>query len=109
MPGLLVASIQRCPVFGGTIKRYDATKAKALPGVRAVVELEPSAWTGKDGAWGVGCAAGVAVVADTYWYAFRGRKALELKWNGGQEGSPCSDCIRGELRPVAEECAGHAQ
>src|SRR5437773_6900612 len=81
VPGLLVASIERCPVFGGTVKRYDATKAKGMPGVRAVVELEPSPWTGKDGAWGVGCAAGVAVVADTYWHAFQGRKALEIEWN----------------------------
>ena len=103
MPGLLVASIERCPVFGGTIKRYDATKAKALPGVRAVVELEPSPWTGKDGAWGVGCAAGVAVVADTYWHAFQGRKALEVEWNEGEAASLGSDGIRAELARLADQ------
>jgi len=103
MPGLLVASIERCPVFGGTIKRYGATKAKALPGVRAVVELEPSPWTGKDGAWGVGCAAGVAVVADTYWHAFQGRKALEVEWNEGEAASLGSDGIRAELARLADQ------
>src|SRR5947207_7525080 len=103
MPGLLVASIERCPVFGGTIKRYDATKAKALPGVRAVVALEPSPWTGKDGAWGVGCAAGVAVVAGTYWPAFQGRKALEVEWNEGEAASPGSDGIRAELARLADQ------
>jgi len=103
MPGLLVASIERCPVFGGTLKRYDATKAKALPGVRAVVELEPSPWTGKDGAWGVGCAAGVAVVADTYWHAFQGRKALEVEWNEGEAASLGSDGIRAELARLADQ------
>src|SRR3989475_8268313 len=53
VPGMLVASIERCPVFGGRIKRHDATKAKALPGVRALVELEGSPWTGQGGrgAW----------------------------------------------------------
>src|SRR5438067_2876825 len=39
VPGMLIASIERCPVFGGTLKSYDATKAKAVPGVRAVVEI----------------------------------------------------------------------
>src|SRR5205809_2398914 len=34
VPGMLIASIERCPVFGGTIKQYDAAKAKASPGVR---------------------------------------------------------------------------
>src|SRR5256885_5676797 len=48
VPGMLIASIERCPVFGGTLKRYDAAKAKTLPGVRAAVALEPSPWVGKD-------------------------------------------------------------
>src|SRR5438477_8893896 len=30
VPGMLIASIERCPVFGGTLKSYDATKAKAV-------------------------------------------------------------------------------
>jgi len=102
VPGMLVASIERCPVFGGRIKRHDATKAKALPGVRAVVELEGSPWTGQGGAWGVGCAAGVAVVADTYWHAFQGRKALEIEWDEGEATSLDSDGIRAMLARRAE-------
>ncbi len=103
VPGMLIAAIERCPVFGGKIKRYDATKAKALPGVRAVVELEASPWTGKDGAWGVGCAAGVAVVADTYWHAFQGRQALEIEWDEGAAASLGSDGIRAELARLADQ------
>ena len=102
VPGMLVASIERCPVFGGRIKRHDATKAKALPGVRAVVELEASPWTGQGGAWGVGCAAGVAVVADTYWHAFQGRKALEIEWDEAEATSLDSDGIRAMLARRAE-------
>src|SRR5881296_79814 len=94
VPGMLIASIERCPVFGGKIKRYDATKAKALPGVRAVVELDATPWTGKDSAWAAGCAAGVAVVADNYWHAFQGRKALEIEWDPGDAASLGSDGIR---------------
>src|SRR5207248_4099351 len=47
--GMMIASIERCPVFGGMLKRYDGAKAEALPGVRAVVALEPSPWTGTSG------------------------------------------------------------
>src|SRR5213079_1089181 len=97
VPGMLIASIERCPVFGGTLKSYDATKAKAVPGVRAVVALEPSPWTGTAGAWAAGCAAGVAVVADTYWQAVTGRRALEIQWDEGDAASLDSDGIRAEF------------
>ena len=35
LPGLLVARVVRCPVFGGKVASFDADKAKAVPGVRA--------------------------------------------------------------------------
>jgi isoquinoline 1-oxidoreductase beta subunit len=51
IPGLRFAAVARPPVVGGKVLRYDAAKAKAVPGVRSVVEV-PS---------------GVAVVADSTW------------------------------------------
>src|SRR5439155_1459496 len=39
IPGMLVAVIARRPVFGGKVARFDATKAKAVPGVRQVVQI----------------------------------------------------------------------
>jgi len=103
VPGMLIASIERCPVFGGTLKRYDATKAKTLPGVRNVVALEPSPWTGKTGAWAAGCAAGVAVVADTYWHAVQGRRALQIEWDEGAAATLDSDGIRAQFTRLAEQ------
>src|SRR5437762_2560194 len=103
VPGMVVASIERCPVFGGTLKSYDATKAKAVPGVRAVVALEPSPWTGTGGAWAAGCAAGIAVVADTYWQAVTGRRALEIQGDEGDAASLDSDGIRAEFVKRAEQ------
>src|SRR5216117_3270860 len=103
VPGMLVASIERCPVFGGTLKSYDATKAKAVPCVRALVALEPSPWTGTGGAWAAGCAAGVAVVADTYWQAVTGRRALEIQWDEGDAASLESDGIRAQFVKLAEQ------
>jgi len=66
-PGLLVARVVRCPVFGGTVARFDAGPAMAVPGVRHVVPIS----------------AGVAVVADTYYAAGRGVQALDVTWNEG--------------------------
>src|SRR6266516_3021938 len=91
VPGMLVASIERSPVLGGRLKRFNGERAQAMPGVRHVVELEPSSWMGSKGGWAAGCAAGVAVVADTYWQAVEGRRALE------------SASIRAQLLALAEQ------
>src|SRR5438094_1777457 len=67
VPGMLVAVVARPPVFGGKLKSFNADKAKAVPGVRHVVEIER----------------GVAVVADGFWPAKLGREALETVWEEG--------------------------
>jgi isoquinoline 1-oxidoreductase beta subunit len=67
MPGLLTAVVARAPVFGGQVKNVDSAAAKAVPGVRHVYEV-PS---------------GVAVVADHYWAAKKGRDALKIEWDLG--------------------------
>src|SRR5260221_10190076 len=38
-PGMLYAVLVRCPVFGGKVASFDAAKAKAVPGVKNVVEI----------------------------------------------------------------------
>jgi isoquinoline 1-oxidoreductase subunit beta len=88
-PGLLVAVIARCPVFGGKVKSFDATKAKAVPGVRHVVQVS----------------SGVAVVAEGYWAAKKGRDALEITWDEGPTASVSSDSI-GQLFAKNAEQAG---
>jgi isoquinoline 1-oxidoreductase beta subunit len=67
VPGMLYANAVRCPVFGGKVKSFDATKAKAVPGVKQVVQIST----------------GVAVVADNTWSAMQGRRALEVQWDEG--------------------------
>ena len=67
VPGMLVAMVQRCPVFGGKVASFDATKAKAIKGVRQVVQIS----------------SGVAVVADSYWTAKKGRETLKINWDEG--------------------------
>ncbi|AGA30131.1 xanthine dehydrogenase family protein molybdopterin-binding subunit [Singulisphaera acidiphila] len=67
VPGMLVAVVLRPPVFGGKAKSWNGDKAKGVPGVRHVVEIDR----------------GVAVVADGFWAAKRGRAALEVVWDEG--------------------------
>lgn len=67
VPGMLTATILRSPVLGGKVKSVDDAAAKAVKGVRNVVGLE----------------SGVAIVADNYWAAKKGRDALKATWDEG--------------------------
>jgi isoquinoline 1-oxidoreductase beta subunit len=86
-PGMLYAVIARSPVFGGTVAKFDATKAKAVPGVREVVAIEPVG----PGAFSAG---GVAVVADNSWAAMQGRTALDITWDPGPNATESSESLR---------------
>lgn len=87
VPGMLFAVIARCPTFGGTLQSFDAAKAKASPGVVAVVEVPP----GPKGSFAPG---GVAVVAKSTWQAIQGRNALTVKWNPGPHAAESSASLR---------------
>ncbi len=65
LPGALVALVRRPPVFGATMKSFDATAAKKVRGVVDVVAI----------------ARGVAVLATGFWAAHKGREALEVTWD----------------------------
>jgi isoquinoline 1-oxidoreductase beta subunit len=103
VPGLLIATVERSRVFGGRVKSCDATKARAVPGVRYVTQLDGSPWTGANGAWGIGMESGIAVVADTYWQAVQGRRALEIVWDEGPNASLDSNSIRASFVTQAEQ------
>jgi len=64
-PGLLTAVVAHAPVFGSKMVSMDATKAKAVIGVVDVIEVPT----------------GVAVLADHFWAAKKGRDALEIVWD----------------------------
>lgn len=73
VPGMLYASVQRCPVLGGTLKSFDSSAALKTPGVVKVVEAVRKV--------GIYSYTGVAVIADTYWAAVQGRRALKIEWD----------------------------
>lgn len=100
VPGMLYAVVARCPVLGGRLKRFDPSKAKAVAGVRHVVELAPVLG---DGVFARG---GVAVVADSTWAAMRGRDALTVEWDEGAAASESSATI---ARQMEERIVGAAK
>jgi isoquinoline 1-oxidoreductase beta subunit len=92
LPGMLTAVVERPPVVGGKVARYDAAKALALPGVRKVVELP--ALTGAPKFQPLG---GVAVIADHTWAAMQGRAALSIEWAHGENAAYDSPAYRDGL------------
>jgi len=97
--GLQYAVIARCPVFYGKVASFDATKAKAVPGVRDVFQIETS---GR----GASTTGGIAVVADNSWAAIQGRKALEVKWEEGAAASESSEELRKQFVANAAKSGG---
>jgi isoquinoline 1-oxidoreductase beta subunit len=82
-PGMFTAVVARCPVFGGKPKRgYDAAAARAVTGVHKVVAID----------------SGIAVVADSFWSALRGRAALNVQWSTGSKARLDSAAIQAQLR-----------
>ena len=90
VPGMLFAVVARPPVFGGKVRKFDASRALAVPGVKKVFEVaavEMPPLFGEERKpdsghqhylWG-----GVAVVAESTWQAIAGRRALAVDWDNG--------------------------
>lgn len=85
LPGMLVAVVARPPVFGATVTRFDDKRALAVAGVRKVVKIS----------------SGVAVIADGYWAATKGRNALAVTWNRGANAANSSAAISKKMRDAA--------
>ena len=99
VPGMLYAVIARCPVFEGKVASFDATKAKAVVGVRDVFEIKTS---GR----GASTTGGVAVLADNSWAAIQGRRALEVTWEEGAAANESSEELRRHFLANASKPGG---
>jgi isoquinoline 1-oxidoreductase subunit beta len=83
LPGMLYAAISACPVFGGTLKSYDETKARGMPGVKHVVRVGDDA---------------VAVVADSWWRAKTALETVSVVWDEGANAKVSSATIEDFLK-----------
>lgn len=91
LPGMRTAVMLHPPRFGATPGAVDDSAARASVGVHAVLRFDE----------------GVAVVADTFWHALRGREALKVSWNDSTAVKLDSAAQRQDYRARAAR-AGHA-
>ncbi len=83
--GMPVALLARAPVFGATLREFNDERTKAVPGVKTVVAVP----------------AGVAVVADGFWQALKGREALQVTWDEGPGARLSTEGIRRRYTALA--------
>jgi isoquinoline 1-oxidoreductase subunit beta len=102
VPEMLYAVVARCPTFGGKHSHYDATKARALPGVKDVFEIPA---LGSD----MFTAGGIVVVADSTWAAMQGREALQITWDRGPAASETSDRMFTALHEASHQSGKRAR
>src|SRR6267378_795364 len=96
--GMVYASIERPPVFGGKVKTLDDQEALKVAGVHQTVSIDPFKPPAAFQPLG-----GVAVVADNTWAAFQGRKKLKITWDNGPNESYDSVEYKNELRETAHK------
>jgi isoquinoline 1-oxidoreductase beta subunit len=90
LPGMLVATIRQCPVFGGTLKSFNGSAVAGMPVVKKVVQVDSRS---------------VAVVADTYWHAKKAIDRLPIEWNEG----PHAKVQQADILKTLEEGLDSAQ
>ena len=88
-PAALVAAVARCPVPWGRAVRFDPAPAKAVAGVRDVVRIS----------------SGIAVVAADTWAALKGRDALAVTWDEGENAKDTTETYWRRLEEAARRTA----
>ena len=86
LPDLKTATVARSPVYGGKVRSFDASEALEVDGVIKVKEVS----------------SGVAVVADNFWAAKKGRDALQVEWDLGPNEALSSAAFYEEYRRLVD-------
>ncbi|MBL9034552.1 MAG: xanthine dehydrogenase family protein molybdopterin-binding subunit, partial [Rhodospirillaceae bacterium] len=87
LPGMLTAMVAHPPLFGATVKSFDAADANAVQGVVDVVQISR----------------GIAVVAENTWAAMKGREALKVEWDDSKAEKRGSAQLMQEYLAAAEQ------
>ena len=93
VPGMVYASVERSPVFGSKLVSYDDSAALQIKGVIRTVKAERVI--------GKNHYEGVAVIAENYWAALKGRKALKVNWDHLGYDTFSSTAFEQQLRDLA--------
>ena len=91
-PNQVYAVVARPPVYGGQVRKFEATAALEQSGVIDVVEIPRF-----EGPHAFQPLGGVAVIAKSTWAAVQGRDSLEIEWEDGEHADYDSEQFRNEL------------
>jgi isoquinoline 1-oxidoreductase beta subunit len=98
MPGMVYASIERSPVFGGKLKSHDDAETRKVRGVQQTVVIP-----GFKAPHLFQPLGGVAVIADNTWSALKGREKLKVDWDEGENAGYDSDAYKKALQETARK------
>jgi isoquinoline 1-oxidoreductase beta subunit len=87
VPGMKIATVAACPVFGGKLSKVEDSKAMAVKGVHQVVRLDDA----------------VAVVADHMGAAKKGLAALDIQWDEGANATLNTADIVSQLEAASQK------
>lgn len=94
---MLTAVIIHPPRFGGTVKRFDASKAKTMKGVVDVVQFQTPVRSG------------VAVLAKDFYTAKKARDAVEVEWDESRAFKKSSADLLAEYKALAAKPGASAR
>ncbi|MDE2120749.1 MAG: xanthine dehydrogenase family protein molybdopterin-binding subunit [Betaproteobacteria bacterium] len=86
-PGMLIACVAQPPAFGASVRSVDDSAARALHGVHSVLRTSD----------------GVAVLANDFWTARKGRDALRIDWDLGPHARLDDEAVAEMFRKAAEQ------
>jgi isoquinoline 1-oxidoreductase beta subunit len=87
LDGMLYGALAQPPVLGGKLRSFDASKAKAMPGVSDVIATS----------------SGVVVLATSWWRARRARDAVSIQWDPGANAALNNAVIMAGLRKASAD------
>ena len=116
LPGMVHAALLQAPVHGGKLKSHQPDAVLGMPGVRAVVVLDPAKTKGSPvpskATWGPAdnrVQSAVAVIADHYWQARKALDALPVEWdNSAGAAWPSDDAIYASARALLDQDGGRS-
>lgn len=104
-PGMLFASYQKCPVFGGKVVNANIDEVKSMPGVRHAFVVNSGLEVGPVLKGDPGLEPGVAIVADTWWQAQTARKKLKVQWDEGIAARQSSEEFASKAEELSKQAA----
>lgn len=107
LPGMLHAVLHKCPVFGGKVMTANTDEIAKLPGVRKVLIVEGTLTSERILPLNPGIEPGVAILADTWWYAQNARRSLKVDWDFGPGATQASDNLSLQVADALKQPFGH--